>query len=124
LELLSLFYHLFERKPIVGTIPSITSNEILHIGEFGLFSMLLMFGFHPKVKYYILILISMLYAVSDEIHQYFVPTRYFAVLDIIHDCVGVILGVIIFFMLITIKKWTKSAWNIYCMSLNHNIKED
>ena len=87
-----------------GTYRAILLLLILHIGEFGLFSMLLMYGFYPKIKIYFLILISILYGVLDEIHQGFVPTRYFDILDIICDSIGTILGVVGFFILIKIIK--------------------
>jgi len=72
---------------------------ILHIGEFGLFSMFLMLGFYPKVKSYFLIMISILYGILDEIHQYFVPTRFFDVVDILCNIIGSMLGVFIYFFL-------------------------
>ena len=34
-------------------------------------------------------LFSILYAISDEVHQYFVPTRNFSIIDILIDSVGV-----------------------------------
>ena len=74
----------------------------LHIGEFGLFAMLLMLGFYPKIKLYYLIGISLLYGVLDEIHQYFVPTRWCDIVDVISNSIGVILGVIGFFVLLLI----------------------
>ncbi|MBU1998366.1 MAG: VanZ family protein [Candidatus Omnitrophota bacterium] len=40
--------------------------------------------------------LSFLYAVSDEIHQYFVPTRGPSAEDVLIDC----FGIIIFFMII------------------------
>jgi len=71
----------------------------LHIGEFGLFTMLLMLGFYPQVNLFKLIGISLLYSVLDEVHQYFVPTRFFDVVDILSNSIGVISGVV-FYMLI------------------------
>ncbi|GAB4374199.1 MAG: hypothetical protein Kow0042_18640 [Calditrichia bacterium] len=42
------------------------------------------------------ILFGTLYAISDEIHQYFVPGRKMEFWDIVADSLGVILGVLIF----------------------------
>jgi VanZ family protein len=42
------------------------------------------------------ILLGIVYGISDEIHQYFVPGRVADVGDLIADGVGVILGVMIF----------------------------
>jgi VanZ family protein len=47
----------------------------------------------------IAIVISFLYAVSDEIHQYFVPGRMPLVLDIIIDTAGATVGVIVYSIL-------------------------
>ena len=69
-------------------------NTILHICEFGLFSFLIFFGFFSKVKPYYLLTISFFYALLDEIHQFFVPYRYFDIYDIIIDSVGVVFGFI------------------------------
>jgi len=69
-------------------------NTFLHICEFGLFSFLIFFGFFSKVKPYYLLTISFIYAFLDEIHQFFVPYRYFDVNDLIIDSVGVVFGFI------------------------------
>ena len=47
-------------------------------------------------KTYIAILICILYALSDEIHQIFVPGREFKLLDITIDSIGSITGIFIF----------------------------
>ena len=39
--------------------------------------------------------ISVLYAASDELHQYFVPGRHASVLDVLLDSVGVLCGVLV-----------------------------
>lgn len=39
---------------------------------------------------------SVLYGISDEIHQYFVPTRYCTVFDMFIDAAGSLTGVLIF----------------------------
>jgi hypothetical protein len=89
-----------------GLVPGISKPSnllmILHIGEFGVFSMLFMYGFYPKIKLQFIILISILYSVIDEIHQGIVPTRYFDILDIFYDCVGIILGIIGYFIILLI----------------------
>lgn len=39
--------------------------------------------------------ISVLYAASDEVHQYFVPGRHASVLDVLLDSAGVLCGVLV-----------------------------
>lgn len=44
------------------------------------------------------IIIGILYAITDEIHQYFVPSRSGRILDVCIDTAGVITGIVIFIM--------------------------
>ena len=50
------------------------------------------------------LIICFLYAVSDEVHQYFVPGRAFAVTDIMIDTAGAILGLMAVVLFNHIKK--------------------
>lgn len=45
---------------------------------------------------------GVLYAITDEIHQYFVPGRSAAIIDVQIDTIGIFLGVMLF---LTFKKW-------------------
>ena len=71
-------------------------NPMLHICEFGALSFFLFFGLFPKVRALFLIIISIIYAFLDELHQYFVPFRYFDLFDFFLDVVGVIGGFVFF----------------------------
>ncbi|RKY37816.1 MAG: VanZ family protein, partial [Candidatus Omnitrophota bacterium] len=44
---------------------------------------------------------SILYAISDEIHQTFIPGRNASVKDVVADCVGILIGLYI------VKKWQR-----------------
>ncbi|KKM81073.1 hypothetical protein LCGC14_1333430 [marine sediment metagenome] len=79
--------------------PSINLNSILHMLEFGLLSFLVFFGFFSKAKSIYLLSFPFLYAIVDEIHQYFVPSRYFDVFDILLDSIGVVGGIFSYFLL-------------------------
>lgn len=79
--------------PLPGQI-AVFLNPLMHICEFGLLTFLIFFGFFSKVKPIYLLTFSFFYAFLDEVHQYFVPYRYFDVYDLIVDSVGVILGFI------------------------------
>lgn len=46
----------------------------------------------PAVQYWIPIVFCLLYGISDEIHQLFVPTRAFDLLDILADTFGAALA--------------------------------
>jgi len=70
-----------------------------------------MWTFYPRIKWYFLSLISIGYGILDEIHQYFIPYRWFDYKDIIYDVIGAILGVIVFFILVIIYIYIYSKIN-------------
>ena len=49
-------------------------------------------------------MVGVLYAISDEIHQLFVPGRTGCILDVGIDTLGIITGIIIFMIFIKILK--------------------
>lgn len=67
----------------------------------GILSMSLMLTYNIKTKNQIVIsgIIGLLYAISDEIHQSFIPNRTPMVGDVIIDFLGVITGIITIFVL-------------------------
>jgi VanZ family protein len=104
---ITIFYFSSLSKPY-PTTPSkfmrLFLNPLLHICEFGALSFLIFFGLFPKVKSTYLILLSILYAFFDEIHQYFVPHRYFDLYDLILDTVGIFLGYFTYILLGLVKE--------------------
>ena len=72
---------------------------------FLLASVFVSFGLKTKLNIPISFIIGTLYAVSDEIHQYFVPGRSCQVSDMILDSSGVITGIM--FLLICVYIFTK-----------------
>ncbi|MHA1292711.1 MAG: VanZ family protein [Promethearchaeota archaeon] len=98
-----IFYFSSIPNPL-ATVPSgptleIDINSILHLCEYGLLSFLVAFGFREKTKDIYLISITIIYAFLDEVHQYFVPNRFFDIYDIITDSIGVILGFLAYIIL-------------------------
>lgn len=76
-------------------------RKLAHVTEYMILSVLYYRAFvistrleSKRVIFYSIIL-SILYAVSDEFHQHFVPGRCFMVSDIIIDTVGVITGIVL-----------------------------
>ncbi len=82
-----------------GVPTNLDINTILHIGEFAVLGFLIAFGFFDKFKQHHLLSFGVIFAVSDEIHQYFVPSRYFDVFDILMDIIGVLMGFISYLLL-------------------------
>ena len=70
--------------------------------------------FDQKKKIIYSIIIGMLYAISDEIHQYFVPNREMQIKDVFIDTLGIITGVFLYITLkiILIKIFKKDKINI------------
>ena len=52
-------------------------------------------------------LLCVLYAVSDEVHQYFVPERACRLFDVFVDTLGCIVGGLCFYLLIRFLQWIK-----------------
>jgi len=50
------------------------------------------------------ILIAIFYAITDEIHQYFVPGRFCTVYDVLIDSVGVMCAFFVYYFLMFVRK--------------------
>ena len=72
---------------------------IFHFIEYGVLGVLLMLALlkletdHAAAKLLVaVILIGVIYGVTDEIHQIFVPGRVFSLLDMVFDGLGTLIG--------------------------------
>jgi len=66
-------------------------DKIFHIVEFFILSIFifrLLEFYQVKHRYIITIIISTMYGVTDEIHQLFVPGKYYSILDIVANFLG------------------------------------
>jgi VanZ family protein len=101
---LALFYALLIFA--VSAIPSLSApplgivleDKIIHFFEFGVFSFLLFLAFYHSgsefVKRHVFLLssaVGVVYALSDELHQKFVPGRTCEFLDFVADFLGIAL---------------------------------
>jgi VanZ family protein len=88
-----------------GPVTSPTLNEIpdyyLHSLGYSLLCVLVFWALHEGLKvskglggYFLPILITVLYGISDEFHQSFVPVRDPEVKDVLSDSVGALLGIV------------------------------
>ena len=59
---------------------------------------------HLKYKFLISILVGLLYAISDEIHQSFTPCRTPSVIDVGIDTCGVMFGIVLVLIAISVYK--------------------
>lgn len=77
------------------TLPDATSlfwgeDKLLHMGAYALLTWLLLWAEQPQKKShaYYLAMASLLYGMSDEIHQHFVPPRQASLWDVCADGLG------------------------------------
>ena len=81
---------------------SLIIRKLAHFTEYFILGILIYNLIHSyNKKIYIAIIICVLYAISDEIHQLFVPGRSCQLLDILIDTMGSIVGI---YLLYFIKK--------------------
>ena len=78
-----------------GTFPSIVSDKVAHVGEYGLLALLLFFAFTgfdaervSALPLLAVFLLSVGWGILDEYHQSFVATREASFLDVVADGVG------------------------------------
>ena len=82
-----------------------TFREFAHFCEFAALGFFMAGSFKftwDKLKVYLPLIPCALYAVSDEIHQIFVPGRAFEIFDIFIDSCGSLTGILVFLLLIFI----------------------
>ena len=94
---------------IIGFIGNFISHNTLrklaHFSEFAALGFCFTGAIHytfGKRKFYLPLIPSFIYAVSDEVHQYFVPERACRIFDIFVDTCGIVTGIGIFLLLIMI----------------------
>ncbi len=67
-----------------------------HMAEFGVLWFLWWWAFRYRYAG-VAAAITILYAISDEVHQHFVPTRYGSPVDVLIDTAGVVIAMIVAF---------------------------
>ena len=101
--LVALFYRGFnafsvERQNEILSVWSLVIRKGAHFSEYAVLAILLSNAFRlmEKQTWVLPVVISALYAVTDEIHQYFVPGRACRLLDMGMDTCGAIFGTALF----------------------------
>lgn len=88
-----------------GDIAHEVLRTFAHFFEYAVLGFLMynvFYSFNVKFAFLISIALSFVYALSDEIHQIFVPERAFQISDLTVDLGGIILGTTVIFLLFTI----------------------
>jgi len=90
-------------------------RKIAHFTEYfilGILTQNMIRNYNKKT--YISIIICILYAISDELHQLLTPGRSCQILDILIDSSGSILGIYLLYVLFKIKKLNRNKKEIKC----------
>ena len=96
-----------KNKIVEKTQPIIRKGAHLSIYTLvGIFimSFISTYKIHLKYKFPISILVGLVYASSDEIHQSFIPGRTASIIDVGIDTAGVFLGIILVLIIISVYK--------------------
>ena len=96
-----------KNKIVEKTQPIIRKGAHLSIYTLvGIFimSFISTYKIHLKYKFLISILVGLVYASSDEIHQSFIPGRTASIIDVGIDTSGVLLGIILVLIIISVYK--------------------
>ena len=75
-----------------------SADKVLHVGEYGILGYLVAralrnYGLTRKTLFIRAFALCVLYGISDEVHQMFVPHRCPSVIDILADGIGSSLGI-------------------------------
>lgn len=86
----------FEGKKYINFAEAII-RKIAHLSEYAvggilLYDLFLTFDINAKIQFIGAFSITTLYAISDEVHQLFVPGRSGRIIDVFIDMQGIILG--------------------------------
>lgn len=112
IDALYKIYSLFSNKLDYVSFVELTFSpvrKIAHFTEFGILGVLSYINIreYKKDKVVLLsIVFSCLYAISDEVHQLFVPGRYCAIADMAIDTCGATIGILLIHLIT--KRWLKS----------------
>lgn len=76
------------------SIPAIENSwdKANHFIAFFVLYILLYLGF-KKLSYFSKITLLLIFAIQIEIVQYFIPNRYFSLLDVFADLIGILIGI-------------------------------
>lgn len=111
-----LLFHLHLDEEQLREIAAAIENTVrkaAHMTEYGILSILFYiwlgkWQFRVRRRALLAIAFAALYAVSDEIHQLFVPGRAGMVRDVVIDSMGSVFGIFIF---LGVKKCISFLWN-------------
>lgn len=90
-------------------------RKLAHMAEYGVLASLVFFAVLPDLKkqnrkhYRLTFLISVLYAISDECHQLFIPGRSGRATDVLIDSIGMSIGMLICYFIVRRINFSRSC---------------
>ncbi len=88
------YFSSLEKIELINKTPQFfLKDKIIHFVEYGILSLLVynafkQHSFFNKDVIFYSIMFSFIYAITDEVHQIFIPFREFSVYDLIADFIG------------------------------------
>lgn len=87
-------------------------RKIAHISEYAIggvliYGLLLTFKFNSKLQLIFAWIFTIFYAITDEIHQLFIPGRTGKIIDVFIDSLGALIGICLLLFFIKILKQVK-----------------
>ena len=90
-------YYVQKLHPIIRKLAHFSIYTVV---GFSVMGFMCTFDIRNIFKVVISFLVGLIYAISDEIHQYFIPDRFASVKDVLIDSAGVLTGIFILVILI------------------------
>ena len=104
-------------SPVVSDVAPFNPYSILHIPLYAILTLLLILSFRPSKRklvnsrdstdpinsknpsnsrnYFIAVIIALVVAIADEIHQAYIPNRNASIIDVFLDIIGIILCIVL-----------------------------
>lgn len=99
-----IFYLSHQPYDFAQLPPLIGFDKLAHIIAYAILGGAFLYGLHPfgrtwnrSVAATIVILFCLLYGISDEYHQSFIPGRFVSGWDVVADCLGGLLAVYLWY---------------------------
>lgn len=96
LELVNIVLNIIPMTPDYEDVLHTMIRKSAHFIAYAILGMLVYFAYRGSYAVLFTLLICLLFAISDEIHQLFIPGRSGEVRDVLIDLSGAVFGVLIF----------------------------
>lgn len=85
-------------------------RKLAHMSEYACLAITAMWAFMGVKKRYIFVFVfCVVYAITDEIHQLYVPGRAGSPVDVMIDTVGVAIGLLVYWVAVRLRRKSKSS---------------